>query len=214
VILVVDDSPFTGEAIAFALNAAGFEVELARDLHDIERVREPPDLILMDVVLDEAYGDELATVLRTTRGFRCPILLMSALPEGELAHRVVDAKLDGYVAKHEGLRAIVAAVRRVLKGGSVAPVARLELASRFDLFAHQRLSRVDALMLRADLWDVRAIEAEMHGLAGDAELVGKTSIATAARICRDAAGQSELELVAAITDLARLLGALDRDSKN
>jgi len=108
-ILVVDDSPFTGDVIAHALRKAGFEVDVARDLWDLERpLPGKPDLVLLDVVLQEAFGDDLAPLLRGSHGFTCPIVLISSLPETELAQRAEEAQLDGFIAKHAGLAAIVA----------------------------------------------------------------------------------------------------------
>jgi DNA-binding response OmpR family regulator len=184
-ILVVDDSPFTGDVVAQVLRKAGFTVQVARDLWDLEQPDLPkPDLVLMDVVLSEAFGDDLAPLLRASHGFECPILLMSSLPETELAQRVEDAGLDGFVSKRGGVTAIVQRVREVLGSGADAPATGAAPES-FEADAHQRLRRVVHVAGEAEHWNVAAIVAEMHALAGDADLAGATAIAQAARACRD-----------------------------
>src|SRR5262245_1830365 len=114
-ILVVDDSAFTVEAVAWALHRAGFAVDVARDLWDLEKPElQAPDLVLMDVVLQEAFGDDLAMLLRGMRGFECPIVLLSSLPDHVLERRAADAELAGYISKKSGLAGIVARVRELL----------------------------------------------------------------------------------------------------
>ena len=184
-ILVVDDSPFTGEVIAQTLRKAGFTVQVARDLWDLEQPDLPkPDLVLMDVVLTEAFGDDLAPLLRASHGFECPIVLMSSLPDSELAQRVEDAGLDGWVSKRGGVGAIVERVRQVLGNGTAAS-GTANVHEAFEIEAHQRLRRVLHIAGDAKHWNVAAIVAEMHALAGDADLAGATAIAQAARSCRD-----------------------------
>jgi DNA-binding response OmpR family regulator len=210
-ILVVDDSAFTGDAIAWALERSGFEVRVARDLWDLEGEEREFDLVLMDVVLQEAYGDDLAPLLRDTRGLACPILLVSSLPEGELAQRAEDAGVEGYISKREGLAAIVARARALLGREAGTAPAIAELAGRFEIASHHRVRRVVHVSARPDHWNAPAIAAEAHALAGDADLVGASALSEAARACRDAAQlHGTTGPTAAVTDtvlaLAKLAG--------
>src|ERR1043165_4742839 len=142
-ILVVDDSPFTGEAVAWALRGAGFVVEVARDLWDLERPDlAQPDLVLMDVVLQEAFGDDLAMLLRGVRGFECPIVLLSSLPDHLLERRAADAELDGYISKRSGLAGIVARTREVLGVTAGHTDAAASSSGRFEVIARQRVRRI------------------------------------------------------------------------
>jgi len=135
-ILIIDDSAFTGEAVAWALRKAGFEAVVARDMWDLEGPGlGHPDLVFMDVVLQEAFGDDLAQLLRSVHGVECPIVLLSSLPDDELAQRVEEAQLDGYVGKRNGLAAVVACAAEKL-GNPVAdpiearPGSSIEVAAR------------------------------------------------------------------------------------
>src|SRR5262249_13466818 len=80
-ILLVDDSPLTLAVTREALEDAGYTVLCARDLEEMEKHRgsHKPDLILMDVQMPEAFGDDVAMVLRGAKGIRTPIYLLSTL---------------------------------------------------------------------------------------------------------------------------------------
>jgi DNA-binding response OmpR family regulator len=187
-ILVVDDSPFTGEAVAWALRGAGFVVDVARDLWDLERTDlVEPDLVLMDVVLQEAFGDDLAMLLRGVRGFTCPIVLLSSLPDHLLERRAADAELDGYISKRSGLAGIVARARELLGGSPDEEALAAGTSGRFEVTARQRVRRVLHIAAIDSKWNASAIAGEAHALAGDADLAGAMSMAEAARTCRDVA---------------------------
>ncbi len=207
-ILVVDDSPFTGEAVAWALRGAGYTVDVARDLWDLERTDlVEPDLVLMDVVLQEAFGDDLAMLLRGVRGFECPIVLLSSLPEHLLERRAADADLDGYISKRAGLAGIVARAREVLGGGENEEVLAASTSDRFAVTARQRVRRIVHIAASDNKWNASAIAGEAHALAGDADLAGATTLAEAARTCRDVAqrlgsGGATPEIRSAVAALA------------
>lgn len=185
-ILVVDDSAFICQAVSIAFRDAGYDVDIATDLWAFEDGdSKKPDLVIMDVVLQEAYGDEVAELLRATRGLSCPIILFSALPESELADRTRDAGLDGYVTKRAGIPALVGRVNEILGDGKPVAAASEESLASFKVVARQRVRRVVHVLAQAAQWSAAAIAAEMQALSGDADLVGATEIAKAARACRE-----------------------------
>jgi DNA-binding response OmpR family regulator len=115
-VLVVDDSPMMLELARDALDAAGFEALATSDLAEMGRLveHERPDLILLDVQMPEAYGDDVANVLRGLRHVTVPVLLFSILDEKELADRAKAAEVDGYIHKGAGLTEMVRRVRALL----------------------------------------------------------------------------------------------------
>jgi DNA-binding response OmpR family regulator len=115
-ILVFDDSPFVLELTQVALERAGYSVATAIDLAAFEAAREAtePDLILVDVQMPEAFGDDVASTLRGARGVRVPILLVSNLEDGELARRAREAEVDGWISKRAGLQELVRRVKELL----------------------------------------------------------------------------------------------------
>ena len=115
-ILIVDDSPLVLDMMRAALDAAGYEVLIANDLTQLEehRHRHRPDLVLMDVQMPEAFGDDVAMVLRAAREVDAPIYLLSTLDEAELRRRAADAEIDGFIPKQMGAAAIVLRVQEIL----------------------------------------------------------------------------------------------------
>src|SRR5438552_9626352 len=91
-LLLVDDSPLTLEVHRRALENAGYAVRVARDLDEIERAKAagPLAMVLLDVEMAEAFGDDIAMIMRG-QDDRIPIYLVSALPEDELSMRAEDA---------------------------------------------------------------------------------------------------------------------------
>jgi DNA-binding response OmpR family regulator/Tfp pilus assembly protein PilZ len=119
-ILVFDDSPFALALTRAALEAAGFTVAIAADLSSFEsqRVAFDPDLILVDVQMPEAFGDDVASTLRGWHGVQVPILLVSSLEQSELERRAKRAQASGYICKGAGMSELVRRCRELLE---VAP---------------------------------------------------------------------------------------------
>lgn len=119
-VLLLDDSPLVLAVTRFALEGAGFEVAAAEDLATFERLRASfsPDLILIDVQMPEAFGDDVASTLRGWHGVQVPILLVSSLEEAELARRARAADASGYVRKDAGMTALVDRCRELLGGAA------------------------------------------------------------------------------------------------
>ena len=115
-VLVFDDSPFVLAVTQLALEREGFRVATALDLVAFEEARAAlgPDLILVDVQMPEAFGDDVASTLRGARGVRVPILLVSNLEEQELERRAAEAAVDGWVSKRQGLPELVRRVKELL----------------------------------------------------------------------------------------------------
>ncbi len=114
-ILLMDDSEIFREIARDALQRAGYDVTCAADLAELRALRkQPSDLILMDVQMPEAYGDDLAMTLKSPPEAPTPIYLLSSLGAAELSERAEWARINGYISKNRGMEAIVAEVRRIL----------------------------------------------------------------------------------------------------
>lgn len=116
-ILVFDDSPFALALTRAALEDAGFKVAIAADLSSFERQRVSfdPDLILVDVQMPEAFGDDIASTLRGWHGVQVPIVLVSSLEQSELARRAQRAHASGYICKGAGMSELVRRCRELLE---------------------------------------------------------------------------------------------------
>lgn len=115
-ILVIDDSWLILEMVETALAAEGFDVLAAKDLGELDRKRAQhrADLVILDVQMPEAFGDELGEMLREVRNENAPMLLFSSLADEELDRRARDARLAGWVSKRQGMRVLIERVKALL----------------------------------------------------------------------------------------------------
>ena len=114
-VLVVDDEPSITDAVATALRYEGFETrEVATGRAAEQAIDEfRPDLIVLDVMLPDLDGFEIARRLRDGRD-RTPVIFLTAkdATEDKVAGLAVG---DDYVTKPFSLVEIVARVRAVLR---------------------------------------------------------------------------------------------------
>jgi DNA-binding NarL/FixJ family response regulator len=122
-ILLMDDSEIFLEVARRALEQAGYEVITANDLESFQQARQqkPADLVLMDVQMPEAFGDDIAMTLRFAHDVDTPIYLLSSLNDDELAERANEAQIDGFISKNIGMDRIVEQVRRILDPANLPP---------------------------------------------------------------------------------------------
>jgi DNA-binding response OmpR family regulator len=121
-VLLFDDSPLILEMVRDALESIGLEVHTAVNLSEMEcaLARGHLDLALVDVNMPEAFGDDVAAVLRHMRKLTLPIYLFSNLEDEELDRRAADAQIDGYISKRWGLDAVLACVAEILARGAAS----------------------------------------------------------------------------------------------
>lgn len=117
-ILVVDDEAPIREMIAAALEMAGYNCLEAADVlsaHSII-VDQKPDLILLDWMLPNTSGIELARRLKKdTLTAEIPIIMLTA--KGEEDHKIqgLEAGADDYITKPFSPRELVARLKAVLR---------------------------------------------------------------------------------------------------
>jgi two-component system, OmpR family, response regulator RegX3 len=116
-ILVVEDEASISEPLAENLAREGFEPQVASTLESArEAVRHTmPDLILLDVMLPDGDGRDLARDIR--KDSDVPIIMLTA--RGEEIDRVVGLELgaDDYVVKPFSMRELTARIRAILRRG-------------------------------------------------------------------------------------------------
>ncbi len=96
-ILIISEAPFYQDILA--LEAAGFEVEVAQDYpQGLERLDETlPDLVIIDEMLPGVNGWEVCSRLRQITDI--PIILLGADRSGQAVARAIDQGADTYVFK-------------------------------------------------------------------------------------------------------------------
>lgn len=117
-ILLIDDSLLVVEAIRDALESDGVDVEGVTDVASLDPAQQLDqfELVLIDVQMPAMFGDDVAMVMRQKRSAPTPIVLLSSLPEAQLAERAREAGIDGYISKRRGVDAVVEEIRSWLAG--------------------------------------------------------------------------------------------------
>lgn len=117
-ILIVEDESDLAELIAFHLRTEGCHVEIAGNGRlGLERaLADPPDMILLDLMLPEMTGSEVCRNLRReSRTTSVPVLMLTA--KGEEIDRVVGFEVgaDDYVVKPFSLRELLLRIKALLR---------------------------------------------------------------------------------------------------
>ena len=138
--LIIEDEPDIAELMRFHLNREGFAVRSVQSgrlaLNEIER--NPPELILLDLMLPDLDGLEVCRRLkRVPQTANIPIVMVTA--KGEEADIVTGIELgaDDYITKPFSPRVLVTRVKNVLRRrgekGEASPQQRTESASTLVL---------------------------------------------------------------------------------
>jgi len=122
-VLVVDDEPNIVDVISMALRFQGFEVASANTggeaIAQVSAFR--PDLLLLDVMLPDMEGFDVARRLGSQRS-TVPIIFLTARDATEDKVRGLTTGGDDYVTKPFSLEELVARIRTVLRRtGAAAP---------------------------------------------------------------------------------------------
>lgn len=114
-VVLIDDSEIILESVKLALEDLGCDVEAmpepSRSCFSPESL---PDLVLLDVNMPQAFGDDIARYLRDVCELTSPMYLYSSLSEEELEVRARDAGVDGFICKSWGRERLVEVVREIL----------------------------------------------------------------------------------------------------
>jgi two-component system OmpR family response regulator len=117
-ILVVDDEPNIGALLAATLRLVGLDVRVATGGHEALVMAEAyqPDLMVLDVMLPDIDGFEVARQLRNG-GRAVRVLFLTARDSVEDRISGLTAGGDDYVAKPFSLEEVVLRIRAILRRG-------------------------------------------------------------------------------------------------
>ncbi|HZO20444.1 MAG TPA: response regulator transcription factor [Gemmatimonadaceae bacterium] len=120
-ILLIEDDADVRSAVERVLGGAGFAVRSARDGESGLRLAlaQRPELVLVDVGLPDRDGVSVTRELRE-KGFRSPILMLTA--RGTVSDKVsgLEAGADDYLPKPFDLSELIARVKALLRRASIA----------------------------------------------------------------------------------------------
>ncbi|MBD3166934.1 response regulator [bacterium] len=115
-ILIVEDEENLADGLRFNLEAEGYRCEVVGDGNRaIERIlTDPPDLVLLDVMLPGASGFEVCDRVRE-RGVLVPILFLTARDTEDDRIQGLALGGDDYMTKPFSLRELIGRVKAVLR---------------------------------------------------------------------------------------------------
>lgn len=114
-ILVVEDEPSIAEVVGLYLRRADYQVSIARDGLEAQQIIEtqPPDLIVMDLMLPVVNGFELTRWLREFSDI--PVIMLTARRDEIDRIAGLEMGADDYVLKPFSPQELVSRVRAVLR---------------------------------------------------------------------------------------------------
>ncbi len=122
-ILIVDDEQDLREILSFNFESENFSVSVASNgeeaLDVIRHAAVPFDIVLLDVMMQNLSGFEVASILRS-EGNQVPIIFLTALADDESQLQGFGFGADDYISKPFSFTTVLARVRAVLKR-SAAP---------------------------------------------------------------------------------------------
>ena len=119
-VLIVEDDESYRMLLSDALSGAGYDVIAARDGHEaLERVKEKPDLILLDYMIPGLTGAE---VLKNVRGEnsvwakQVPIYMLTVKDDLSTMAETMAEHMSGYITKSgEDFSKVLEVVKRELR---------------------------------------------------------------------------------------------------
>jgi len=136
-ILVIEDEPKLGEALREGLRAGQYEVSLAHTGEEgfYLAQAESFDLVVLDVMLPGRNGLEILTTMRA-RGFKTPVLILTARDAIEDRVCGLDAGADDYLVKPFAFPELLARIRALGRRGIPEGSPKLQVADlRMDAVA-------------------------------------------------------------------------------
>jgi two-component system KDP operon response regulator KdpE len=137
-ILLVDDDPGIMAAVKQALVSHGYKMLTASDGEEALEAfeREPPELILLDLVMPHCGGLEVCQRIRELSSI--PIIVLSIKGSEADIVSVLDLGADDYLVKPFRLAELLARVRAVLRRGSKAITTKKIVCGDLEIDTEER----------------------------------------------------------------------------
>ena len=118
-ILVVEDERPTLTLLEKILVSAGYRVTGVQDgLAALKAAHaEPPDLVLLDLIIPGIDGYGVCALLKREKTFRAPIVILSARTKEKDTKAAFDAGADAFLSKPIDRQALLAKISELLGAG-------------------------------------------------------------------------------------------------
>lgn len=118
-VLMVEDNESISDILSFILKRENFAVELAGDGREAQRRiidGEPPDIVLLDVMLPYVSGFQLVSIIRDIPAWRdVPIIMLTGKSHENDIVGALNAGADDYIVKPFQPSELMARVRRLVQ---------------------------------------------------------------------------------------------------
>lgn len=117
-VLIAEDDPHIVESLSFVLSRDGFEVSAALDGEEaLRRMRnDPPDLMILDVMLPKRNGFEILKLLKSDPALRAiPVIVLTAKGQPQDRRMAEALGVEDFMTKPFSNTDVVHAVRRFVR---------------------------------------------------------------------------------------------------
>jgi two-component system, OmpR family, phosphate regulon response regulator PhoB len=142
-LLVVEDDPALAELLEFSFRAEGYAVTVTANGDDalLLSAEEPPDLVILDWMIEGTSGLEVCRRLRRNKATaHVPIIMLTAREAEDDRIRGLDTGADDYITKPFSPRELKARVAAILR--RIRPALAGELLELGDLALDSTAHRV------------------------------------------------------------------------
>ena len=150
-VLIVEDDPALLRGLKDNFEAQNYRVQLARDGRAglSAALANPPDLLVLDLMLPKLNGYEICRALRAKR-LEMPIIMLTARGQEEDIVRGLELGADDYVTKPFSIRELLARAKAFLRRREVAPPTVFQFGDcKLDLAAHKLFRNGEEVSLTA-----------------------------------------------------------------
>ncbi len=122
-ILIAEDEPSILESLDFILRRAGWSIVSVTDGEAVLSTlrREPPRLVVLDVMLPKRSGFDVLKQIRTDDMLRTlPVLILTAKGQAKDRRTAVELGADGFVTKPYANAEVIDEVRRLIGAARTA----------------------------------------------------------------------------------------------
>jgi DNA-binding response OmpR family regulator len=150
-VLIVEDDPALLRGLKDNFEAQNYLVQLARDGREglSAALANPPDLLVLDIMLPKLNGYEICRALRAKR-LEMPIIMLTAKGQEEDIVRGLELGADDYVTKPFSIRELLARAKAFLRRRDAAAPAVFQFGDcKLDLAAHKLFRNGEEVLLTA-----------------------------------------------------------------